>query len=292
MNHVGPIKMPIKTSFGVKEFSLDFFKTGKERYATLYLGDLKSRFLPLRIESACLFGHVFHSAKCDCGFQLNAAIDYISRKNHGLVIYAIDQDGRGLGIEAHFKIYVLRQQKRYPTKKVYSLLNKKIDERNYSDITHILRHYGVESVELMTNNKSRLQALKSAGLKVKRIPLECPLDEFNETCLRQEKDDLGYLTSYETHADFFSKLSKNEDEALIVDKRGKTLKKIKGSKKEIVALVGKELLKGKCFSIYTNFMVSQKDLMQIKNPDVKFFFPLGAFGRTDKQLEFDELRLT
>ncbi len=293
MKHVGSIKMPIKTSSGVKEFSLDFFKTGKERYAILYLGDLKARFVPLRIESACLFGHVFHSAKCDCGFQLNAAIDYISQKNHGLVIYAIDQDGRGLGIEAHFRIYVLRQQKRHPTKKVYSLLNKRIDERNYSDILSILRYYGVRSVELMTNNQSRISTLTLAGLEVKRKPLECPLNEFNETCLRQEKDDLDYLTTYQSHIDFFSKLSKNENEALVVSGNGEIVKKFKGNKKTIIESVEKEVsLEGKSFSVYTNFLVNKGDLLAIKNSNVKVFFPLGSFSKVDKEFEFDEIRLS
>lgn len=146
----------------------------------------------------------FGVVRCDCRYQLIQALYKIAKEKKGMIIYAIDQDCRGLGIDKHFETYFLRQKYRLETRGVYKKLNLKIDNREYKDIPKILHFYGIKGVRCLTNNPQKLQCIKDAGIKCKHIPLEIPLDDNNKTLLMDIKENLNYKFSFKTHQEWFS----------------------------------------------------------------------------------------
>ncbi|MFI9275827.1 hypothetical protein ACIGXM_34785 [Kitasatospora sp. NPDC052896] len=204
----GPAHLPLRWDGGEAPFVLWHFDFGGgNRWVAAYTGELHSgEPMPLRIESACIFGHVLRSAQCDCGYQLEQAMDSFARNGRGLLLYGVDQDARGLGIAAHFAIYAMRQQENLDTDAVYARLNAPVDARSYEPVVAILRHLGVPSVQLLSNNPRREALLREAGFEVELAALEAPLDIHNMSTLMLEKEDLGYRWSFETHADWLQPL--------------------------------------------------------------------------------------
>lgn len=206
-NTVGPITLPLKVGGRVAYFTLHYYEHGGQRWASAELGPLSgSEQVPLRIESACFFGHVFHSQQCDCGFQLDEAIRRIGELGRGLVIYGIDQDARGLGIEKHFRIYDYRQNENLDTDEVYRRFHAPLDSRSYAAVAAILRFLGVSRIRLMSNNSQRLEFLRSEGFQVERDEIEAPLTPYNMATMMLEKEDLNYQWSFRTHADWLKPL--------------------------------------------------------------------------------------
>jgi len=212
---LGPIALPLQSDSGTLPFQLWYYEFGGERWVVACTGQIDDgEPVPLRIESACLFGHVLHSVKCDCQYQLDEAFNRIGRLRRGLVIYAIDQDARGLGIEAHFHIYMLRQQENLDTAAVYGRLQAPVDARSYEPVALILKHLNIQNVRLLTNNPRRAQFLVDQGFAVITDPLESPLDIYNMSTLMLEKEDLGYTWSFKTHADWLAPLQARVDGVL------------------------------------------------------------------------------
>ncbi|SEF23488.1 GTP cyclohydrolase II [Amycolatopsis pretoriensis] len=198
----GPAVVPLRFDGVETTFEVWHFDFGGDRWIAAWTGDLHDGPVPLRIESACVFGHVLRSAQCDCGFQLETAMTTFARRGRGLLLYAVDQDARGLGIAAHFAIYALRQQEKLDTDAVYARLGAPVDARTYDAALAILRHLQVSSVRLLSNNSGRDRFLRQAGLAVENEPLAEPLNAHNMSTLMLEKEDLGYDWSFETHADW------------------------------------------------------------------------------------------
>lgn len=205
----GPIRLPLEIDHQTDYHQLYYFEYHHERWAAVIYGDItQDTPIPLRIESACFFGHVFHSKQCDCGYQLTKAFSHIREKKLGLVIYGIDQDARGLGIESHFRIYDLRQNKNLDTQDVFKELHAKLDNRSYDAVKEILNFLKIKKINLLSNNKKRFEFLKANGFNVVREALEAPLDHFNMATMMLEKEDLGYEWSFQTHADWLEPLQK------------------------------------------------------------------------------------
>jgi GTP cyclohydrolase II len=203
----GPIRLPLRLGGQVTEFTLWYYESDGGRWASAHVGDLATDdAVPLRIESACVFGHVFHSAKCDCGYQLQTALENIAAGGRGLVVYGIDQDGRGLGIANHFRIYGMRQREGLDSEEVFARLGVSMDNRRYEPVAAVLDHLGVRNVLLWSNNASREAFLRRAGFGVQTELLEAPLDSHNMSTLMLEKEDLGYAFSFPTHADWLDPL--------------------------------------------------------------------------------------
>ncbi|MFI5758512.1 hypothetical protein [Streptomyces sp. NPDC051569] len=203
----GPAHLPLRWENGETPFVLWHFDFGGDRWVAAYTGDLADgRPVPLRIESACVFGHVLRSAQCDCGYQLDEAMKSFARDGRGLLLYGVDQDARGLGIAAHFAIYAMRQQENLDTDAVYERLDAPVDARSYEPVAAILRHLGVSGVRLLSNNPRREAFLREHGFAVETQALEAPLDVHNMSTLMLEKEDLGYRWSFETHADWLEPL--------------------------------------------------------------------------------------
>lgn len=233
----GPVKLPLKISNKFVNFNLYYFDYAGERWIACIKGDLNNlNEISLRIESACIFGHVFNSDKCDCGYQLDKALEKIAELEKGMIIYAVDQDARGLGIETHFQIYVMRQLEHLDTKEVYKRLDKPVDARNYEPVVDILRLFNVKKVNILTNNKKRIKLLEDHGFDVISESLEAPLNENNMPTLMLEKEDLDYNFSFNTHNDWLIPIEKeafknNNNISVIVKDNKKILSKVSISDK-------------------------------------------------------------
>lgn len=146
----------------------------------------------VRLHSECMTGDVFGSARCDCGEQLDAALRRIGRARRGVLLY-LAQEGRGIGIANKVAAYHLQDQG-LDTVDANRVLGFPADLRSYRCAACMLRFLGVKSVQLMTNNPSKIEELKARGLHVsKRIPLEVPSTPLNERYLRTKKERLRHI---------------------------------------------------------------------------------------------------
>jgi 3,4-dihydroxy 2-butanone 4-phosphate synthase/GTP cyclohydrolase II len=185
----------LPTTIGV--FRLMGFRgliTGEE-YAVLTKGDFPTQQPCLvRIHSQCLTGDVFHSIKCDCGRQLQRAMEMIEENGLGVIIYQ-PQEGRGIGILNKIRAYALQDQG-LDTVEANVQLGFEPDERSYEDCAAILNSLGLKRIRLLSNNPDKLTALLRAGLEVvERVPLEIPPVQETVDYLKAKKEKLGHWIS-------------------------------------------------------------------------------------------------
>jgi GTP cyclohydrolase II len=142
----------------------------KEHVALVY-GDIVSKeAVPVRIHSECMTSEVFGSLKCDCKEQLDAALADVARRGAGAVLY-LRQEGRGIGLANKIRAYELQQQG-HDTVDANRLLGLPDDAREYHAAVHMLEHFGVKSIELMTNNPAKVDGLRALGVEVvRRVPV-------------------------------------------------------------------------------------------------------------------------
>ncbi|HLW75496.1 MAG TPA: GTP cyclohydrolase II [Bryobacteraceae bacterium] len=168
------------------------FTDGEEEAVALRLGDLDGPPPLVRIHSQCLTGDVFHSLRCDCRAQLELALESIAREGRGVVVYE-HQEGRGIGLLNKLRAYEL-QDHGADTVEANERLGFKPDLRAYELAGAILKHLGLKSIRLMSNNPEKIQAVEKAGVRVaERVPcIAAPL-ESTEDYLRTKKEKLGHL---------------------------------------------------------------------------------------------------
>ena len=146
----------------------------------------------VRMHSKCLTGDVFHSQRCDCGWQLDNAMEMIDREGRGVVVY-LDQEGRGIGLLNKLKAYEL-QDKGADTVEANEQLGFKPDLRNYGIGAQILLDLGLKSIRPITNNPRKLVGLEGYGLHVEeRVPIVQPAHDENSGYLNTKRDKLGHL---------------------------------------------------------------------------------------------------
>jgi len=146
----------------------------------------------VRPHSECLTGDVFHSRRCDCGSQLDAAMQAIQDIGRGAILY-MRQEGRGIGIENKLKAYVLQDQG-MDTVEANEALGFKADQRDYGVGAQILLHLGIRKMRILTNNPRKFRALQGYGLTItERVPLEIEPNPDNAKYLRTKRDKLGHL---------------------------------------------------------------------------------------------------
>lgn len=164
-----------------------------EEFVVLLRGELREdRAALVRIHSQCLTGDVFGSVKCDCGWQLRAAMQLIAREEGGAIVYQ-QQEGRGIGIINKIRAYAL-QDHGADTIEANERLGLPVDLRCYEQCAEILRDLGVSLVRLMSNNPEKLQALERMGLQVvDRVSLAIPPTDAARGYLRTKKEKMGHL---------------------------------------------------------------------------------------------------
>ncbi len=162
-------------------------------HAVLYRGiPSRGRAVPVRIHSECLTSEVFHSLRCDCREQLESALQHIVRQDCGALIY-LRQEGRGIGLFNKIRAYALQDQGR-DTVEANTDLGLPEDSRSYEIAVKVLRALGISSVQLLTNNPLKIQALQQTGIEVaERIPIATPPTPYNDHYLRTKKSKMDHL---------------------------------------------------------------------------------------------------
>ncbi|TDC71380.1 bifunctional 3,4-dihydroxy-2-butanone-4-phosphate synthase/GTP cyclohydrolase II [Actinomadura sp. GC306] len=162
-------------------------------HVAMVLGDLgDGEDVLIRAHSECLTGDVLHSERCDCGTQLDAAMERIAEEGRGVVLYLRGHEGRGIGLLAKLQAYAL-QDNGSDTVDANLELGLPADAREYSNAAHMLRDLGVRSVRVLTNNPAKLKGLDGFGLDVRgRVPMPVIVTEHNRRYLTVKRDRLGH----------------------------------------------------------------------------------------------------
>ncbi|GIU53734.1 MULTISPECIES: GTP cyclohydrolase II [Shewanella] len=191
IKYIATSKLP--TPWGV--FAMHGFEdteTGKEHVALTY-GELNATEPMLgRIHSECLTGDALFSLRCDCGFQLQTAMQNIAEQGQGFILY-LRQEGRGIGLLNKIRAYELQDQGAN-TVEANERLGFEADMRKYDMIEPMLKQIGVSKVKLMTNNPRKVKAMQSVGIEVaERVPLQVGKNRYNEDYLKTKSTELGHL---------------------------------------------------------------------------------------------------
>ncbi len=180
------------------EFTVVGYRNDVDRaeHVALVMGDVSGRpGILVRMHSKCLTGDVFGSQRCDCGFQLQRAMELIAAEGRGVIVY-LDQEGRGIGLLNKIRAYAL-QDSGADTVQANQHLGFAPDLRNYGIGAQILRDLGLSSIRVMTNNPRKLVGLEGYGLEIaERVPLVASRTEENAGYLAAKKDKLGHLLTY------------------------------------------------------------------------------------------------
>lgn len=145
-----------------------------------------------RVHSECLTGDVFGSRRCDCGPQLDEAMERIVAEGRGVVVYLRGHEGRGIGLVAKLQAYQLQEGGR-DTVDANLDLGLPADARHYGTATQVLRDLGVERVRLLTNNPDKVTSLEDFGIAVAaRVPLAIHPNDHNRSYLVAKRDRMGH----------------------------------------------------------------------------------------------------
>lgn len=192
VNEVESVDMP--TEFG--HFRLRMFRSESDglEHLAIVKGDPASSDKPVlvRVHSECFTGDVLHSARCDCGSQLEAAMRAIEKEGCGVVLY-MRQEGRGIGLANKLHAYAL-QEKGLDTVEANERLGFSADLRDYGIGAQILSRLGINEIRLLTNNPTKVVGLEGHGLKiVERVPIIIPPGEFNRRYMETKREKMGHL---------------------------------------------------------------------------------------------------
>jgi 3,4-dihydroxy 2-butanone 4-phosphate synthase/GTP cyclohydrolase II len=190
---VASAKLP--TDYG--EFHIHAFENqlDKTTHVALVCGEVgDGKDIVVRVHSQCLTGDVLHSMRCDCGGQLDTAMQIIAGEGRGILLY-LNQEGRGIGLANKIRAYELQDQG-FDTVEANERLGFKADQREYGIGVQILRDLGVRSMRLLSNNPRKLVGVEGYGLTVSEwIPLEIPASDSTRRYLKTKKDKLGHKLS-------------------------------------------------------------------------------------------------
>lgn len=190
---VSTAKLP--TEYGDFQIHVYEHLTARQTHVALVLGEIGDGTDVLaRLHSSCLTGDVFHSARCDCGQQLQTAMQRIAAEGRGIIVY-LNQEGRGIGLANKIRAYALQDQG-YDTVEANERLGFGADLREYGLGVEILSHLGVRSMRLLTNNPRKRAGVESHGMSVSELlPIEIPASDSTRRYLRAKKEKLGHLLS-------------------------------------------------------------------------------------------------
>ncbi len=193
VKHVAKARLP--TEYG--EFEVHAFENqlDKTTHVALVFGEVgDGQNIMVRVHSQCLTGDVLHSMRCDCGGQLDTAMQRIADEGRGVLLY-LNQEGRGIGLTNKIRAYALQDQG-LDTVEANEKLGFKAAQREYGIGVQILRDIGVRTMRLLSNNPRKLVGVEGYGLSVSEwIPLEIPASESTRRYLKTKKDKLGHKLS-------------------------------------------------------------------------------------------------
>jgi len=181
----------LPTGHGKYKFILYRDLTNDKVHAALVLGEVGSEPVLVRVHSECLTGDVFGSLRCDCGRQLQKAMQVIEQEKKGIILY-MSQEGRGIGLVDKIRAYSL-QDKGMDTVEANEALGHKADLRDYGIGAQMLVDLGVKHLRLLTNNPRKIVGLEGYNLRViERVPLEVEPNPLNVNYLKTKKEKLGH----------------------------------------------------------------------------------------------------
>lgn len=190
VRRVATAKLP--TEHG--DFTVHVYETAAtgETHVALVRGEIGSGENVLtRVHSSCVTGDIFHSVRCDCGAQLQLALQRIADEGRGVLLY-LYQEGRGIGLANKIRAYAL-QDEGFDTVEANERLGFPADSRDYRVGVQILCDLGVRSTRLLSNNPRKLSGVAGEGLSVsERLPIEIPASESSRRYLTTKKEKLGH----------------------------------------------------------------------------------------------------
>jgi len=181
------------TKFGEFELAVYHDTIHQDTHLALVKGELPTDDpILVRVHSQCLTGDIFGSLRCDCGSQLESALERIEEEGRGVLVY-LRQEGRGIGLKNKLLAYRL-QEEGLDTVEANQRLGFKPDLREYGIGAQILKDLGVRRLRLLTNNPRKIVGLDGYGLEIEgREPLEIPASAQNKQYLKTKRDKLGHL---------------------------------------------------------------------------------------------------
>ncbi len=166
----------------------------EREHLVISLGELQDQKggILARVHSSCLTGDTLFSLRCDCGAQLQLALQKIAGEGQGLLLY-LQQEGRGIGLTNKIRAYHL-QDEGVDTVEANLQLGFPPDRRRYSACRDIFQHFGIRHLRLMTNNPEKVKALRALGLEItERIPHRTGRNPHNEKYLQTKIEKMGHL---------------------------------------------------------------------------------------------------
>ncbi len=160
----------------------------------LVMGEIEGRML-VRVHSECFTGDVLHSMRCDCGEQLDLAMEKIAKEGKGIIVYS-RQEGRGIGLVNKLKAYNL-QDEGLDTVEANVALGFDAEMRDYKNAAKILKNLGVEKITLMTNNPSKIEDLTKEGFNVKQTKHLPEPNKENKDYLKTKAEKMSHDISFD-----------------------------------------------------------------------------------------------
>jgi 3,4-dihydroxy 2-butanone 4-phosphate synthase/GTP cyclohydrolase II len=183
---------PLPTRFG--DFMLNLYETTIDdvHHLALVKGVVENeKDILVRVHSSCVTGDVFHSLRCDCGEQMERALEMICREGKGVFLY-MNQEGRGIGLANKLKAYSLQDQG-FDTVEANEKLGFSADLRDYGIGAQILSDLGLTSIRILTNNPKKVIGLEGYGLTISdQLPLSIEPNEYNEKYLDTKRVKMGH----------------------------------------------------------------------------------------------------
>lgn len=189
LEFIAKAKLPTK----YVDFTIHVFVHNEQEHLVLTKGEFHKKDVVLtRVHSECLTGDGLFSLRCDCGPQLEFAMQEIGKRDQGMIIY-LRQEGRGIGLLEKIKAYELQDQG-IDTFDANIQLGHVADNRNYEMLGDVFGYFGIKTINLMTNNPDKLAAIKKAGIKInKRIAVKVGHNEHNKAYLQTKSNKFKHL---------------------------------------------------------------------------------------------------